>query len=309
MADNLNIKGLSKLIRLPNLLIIAAVQLGLYFRHILPFLASKEQVPQTTGWDAIFFSICTCCIAAGGNIVNDIIDQSSDAINRPMSRVVGVLMTEKAAIRLYIMVTFIGLMVALWLASHTGKWAWLWLYPTAVAILIVYSRILKCMPVVGNVVISFLCSAVFVSIAFLEWEFLIDHFWQGATIEPFWLAIIQFSWIAFVLTWARELVKDIEDMEGDLEAGCHTLVTMWGPTRSRWMVIGLLLVSIASVIMWMRSMDQWWQLLYVGIMMVLPLGVMITVLWTRSNQEVMRKASKHIKWVMLHAIIYLIFIS
>ena len=309
MVDNLNIKGLSKLVRLPNLLIITAVQLGLYFRHIVPFLSSKDIVPQTSAWDAILFSLCTCCIAAGGNIVNDIIDQNSDAVNRPSCRTVGVLMSEKSAIRWYIISTFVGLMIALWLASETGKWAWLWLYPTAVSLLILYSRMLKCIPVVGNVVISFLCAGVFVSIAFLEWDTLLSHMWQGQSMEEFWLGLIQFSWIAFILTWAREMVKDIEDLEGDLEAGCGTLVTIWGPAKSRWMVVGLLLLSIASIIIWMRGMNQWWELLYVGIMMVLPLGVMITVLWTRYHEEVMQKASKHIKWVMLHAIIYLIFIS
>lgn len=204
--------------------------------------------------------------------------------------------------------TLSGLISAVWLASQSGKWNLLWLYPFAVIVLILYSRVLKCIPVVGNLVISLLCAGVFGSIALLEWAGLVQHIGTPDGWSDFWLSLMQFTWIAFLLTWAREMTKDLEDLEGDRESGCHTLPIAWGEGRTRWLIVAVLILCIASIIIWMRSMQFWWELGYVGILMVLPLAVMVTVLWTRYDAEIMQKASKHIKWVMLHAIIYLIFI-
>ena len=117
----------------------------------------------------------------------------------------------------------------------------------AAVALYTYSRYWKCRPWVGNLVVAGLC-ALFV---LQYWLLCYDHLstkWHA----PLWI----YAYLAFCSNWLREWVKDLEDREGDRQAGCQTLAVRWTPEQSHY---GLFYpwMAFASALLLMLYLEGW----------------------------------------------------
>lgn len=157
----------------------------------------------------------TASIAAAGNVVNDIVDQAIDQINKAEKRLVGVWLSERAAWGLYYGLNALGL----GLAVGTQNLAWCLGYALAIVLLYVYSCFLKGRAWWGNWCIAFLCGWSFLQLLWMapkQW----DNYWKTA--------LVVYACFAFLTNWWRELIKDIEDAKGDAQQACYTLVVQKG---------------------------------------------------------------------------------
>ena len=48
-----------------------------------------------------------------------------------------------------------------------------------------------------------------------------------------------YTLFAFLVTFYREVIKDMEDVKGDARVGCRTIPIVFGMNASRWVVSGL----------------------------------------------------------------------
>lgn len=148
--------------------------------------------------------------AAGSNALNDVFDREIDRVNRPERPVASGALSPTAAF----IFAFVCYLVAVALVVRVGPWPFLlvagWAGATAV-----YSVWLKGVPLVGNVIVACVASSAFVLGGASQKN-------AGATLLPFALASL--------VSLARELVKDAEDVEGDGRAGVQTLAVRSGPS-------------------------------------------------------------------------------
>jgi 4-hydroxybenzoate polyprenyltransferase len=70
---------------------------------------------------------------------------------------------------------------------------------------------------------------------------------QSEACSTAWFWTTGFAFFAFISTLMRELIKDMEDVEGDREAGCHTLPVEMGIDYSRTIVITLAIASVIAL--------------------------------------------------------------
>jgi len=110
---------------------------------------------------------------------------------------------------------------------------------------------------------------------------------------------------AFVISLVREVVKDLEDMDGDRKEGCRTMPIVWGVPAAKifaavWMVvlIGILLVSQFYVM----TFGWWISAAYIVITVVVPLGYIMKWLYAANATNDYAKLSRWIKIVMLTGI-------
>lgn len=227
-----------KLIRLPNLLVVALTQALIFYQLIKPAFQRNGIALQLS--DLQLWLIAAACIAvtASGYIINDILDADGDAINRPGKNQVYVLGLG-ACRYAYLFFVLIGYGFSLFLAIMLGQEQLLWLYPLAVGLLALYTRYIKPLPLAGNLLVAIFCAGVPALIALAEREGL-SLLWQS---EPAMIRIlIIYSLFAFLSTLLRELVKDMEDFHGDKILGRKTLPIIAGMEASR--IIALLLAAI-----------------------------------------------------------------
>jgi len=229
------VTNIFKLIRWSNLLIIALLMFIIrhfIFQAGLPGLFSLQL-------DVFNFSLLVLSvvlIAAGGNIINDIYDQETDEINKPHKKIIGTHISETMGWVLYLLCTVFGIGIGYYLAHYfLQDNSFLLFHLISPALLWVYASNLKKTALIGNIVVALL--AAFVPLAVLTFEY-------GAMLLTYW-DIIQmnvlgnpfqymFDWtfylalFAFITTLIRELIKDIEDVEGDEQTQMKTLAVKMG---------------------------------------------------------------------------------
>jgi len=165
------------------------------------------------GLAAVVAAVATVLGTGAGNAVNDYYDAEIDALNRPERPIPSGRLSRRGAALLAVSF-FLGALI-LTLA---------FLPPLAIVIgvanlvlLVGYSSHLKRMPLVGNVVVAYLTGSAFL--------------FGGAAVEGVEFTIVLFA-LAALANLGREIVKDIEDMEGDAEEGARTLPVIWGERRA-----------------------------------------------------------------------------
>lgn len=308
MASASIVTGLARLVRWPNLLIIAGVQWVLYYCYILPTLTQSGVSRHSSNLEVGLFILVTMLIAACGNVINDYMDQATDAINAPSSMIVGKLVPEKTVLGFFAGLFLVGLILSMALAAAQSKWLFLPLYPAAVLLLVIYSKNLKGVPVLGNILIAVFCSAVFPVMILLE----VDHL-SSALQFPFSQhhteRIVFLCAFAFWMTWLREMVKDVEDLEGDRDTGCETLAVKLGVQRSKSVVLLQLIVALGAMVYYIVLIPHpLWQAL---ILYCISIGILILIVQslTHWSVEFCSSLSKHLKGIMVLGILYFIFAS
>lgn len=156
------------------------------------------------------------CLAMAGYVINDIRDRAIDIANRRYNPVSAGHVSNQQAYRTYLLLTIFGAMTTVFLAWKFSL-HFLWIYALAATTLWLYSAHFKSMPLIGNLVVSVFC-------AFVIWIL----WWPAMPALTMPVQILVLGGFAFVLTWAREMIKDLEDRTGDRSGGAQTLAVVAG---------------------------------------------------------------------------------
>jgi 4-hydroxybenzoate polyprenyltransferase len=217
-----------RLIRSLNLLIL------LFTQYMVRLCLTEEGISK--GWqhiqdvEMLALALATVCIAAAGYIINDYYDIKIDTINKPNRVIVGKHLSRRVA--MFWNVAFNALALGLtWWYMKPVVWA---VNFGSIFLLWLYSNQLKRQPLVGNIAIAIL-TAVSVAVVALQFP-------QNAYL------VFVFAVFAFFITLVREIVKDMEDVRGDVSFGCKTLPIVWGIRRSK-QVIYIFLAIFAVILL------------------------------------------------------------
>ena len=200
------------------------------------------------------------CFAGAANALNDVVDYEIDKINRPMRPLPSGFVKKRTALFISILLFSMGTLACLEL-SETAKVIGIVI---AMPFMVLYSKYLKGMPLIGNMIVAFILglSFLFCGAAFNN-------------MSPMWIPMI----LAFGLTLVRELVKDIADMEGDQSAGLKTFPITAGIEKSIQLSIFLsACIGVGAFIPYLYGTYGIWY----GILLILgveiPLGVVVVSL-------------------------------
>ena len=149
-----------RLIRWPNLLIIAVTQYFIRWFILKPLLATAHFKVQLGLWPFSMLVLSTVLIAAAGYIINDYFDRKTDLINRPGKVIVGRLIRRRAAMFMHLLFTGIGILAGAYVAWSIGKLSLTVVFVFAAGVLWFYSTTYKRQILVGNLVISMLVGIV-----------------------------------------------------------------------------------------------------------------------------------------------------
>ena len=232
-----------RLIRWNNLLIILLTQLLAWWCVIVP-LEQADSTPLLLLSPANFTLLClsTILIAAGGYIINDYFDIRIDAINKPDKVILEKQIPRRLAIIVHSALNAVALLMALVVGWQMSVPALVLFQGACTFLLWRYSTTWKRQFMIGNVVVSLMTALSIITLIIYEpglfvprsvipgWHAIIG--WPGmGYINPV-AVLLLFSFFAFVLTWMREIVKDMEDYKGDAEDGCVTMPILWGIGKS-----------------------------------------------------------------------------
>ena len=186
------------LIRWKNLLMIAFVQLLIKYALFKPF-----NVDITLNWFGFLLLILsTLCIAAAGNIINDIQDVETDIVNRPEKVIIGKKVTEKTAYNLFIILNVIGVGLGFYLSNLVGRSGFFAIFVIISALLYIYATYLKQTLLVGNIVISVLVAMSVLIVGLFELLPVVNTQNQ-ATQLTFFKILLDYALFAFIINLVR----------------------------------------------------------------------------------------------------------
>lgn len=237
-----------KLIRYQNLLMLAFMQL--VFRYL--FLEQSYVDLALSDFNYILLVIATVCVAAGGYVINNIMDQETDEIAKPQNRVVGVSISETMAYNWYIGLTIVGVGIGFYLSNVIYKPTFASMFILVATLLYMYATSFKQIPVLGNVVVALLLSTSIIIIGLFDILPAIDVDNRFRMKEAFSI-LMDYAIFAFIINLIREIVKDLEDMDGDYQSGINTLPITIGIPKTKIIVGILTVISIGMLAYYINS--------------------------------------------------------
>ncbi len=230
------------LIRWKNLLMIAFTQLLIKYALLEPFGIKTS----LDAFGITLLILATICIAAAGNIINDIYDVDTDIINKPEKLIVGKFISEKKAFNLFIVFNVLGVGIGFYISNLVGKNTFFSLFVIISTLLYVYASYLKRTLLIGNIVISILVALSILIVG--VFELLPEITPENRQFQLTFLKIIfDYAVFAFMINFLREIAKDLEDIDGDYKAGMNTLPIAISRTRATNVLFGLSFIPLFSI--------------------------------------------------------------
>lgn len=190
--------------------------------------------------------LATLCIAAAGNIINDIYDIDADTINKPDKVIIGKAISEKSAFNWFFALNIIGVAIGFYLSNLVGRSGFSIVFVGISILLYLYASSLKQILVVKNVMVSILVAMSLIIVALFDLLPAITPLNQPTQLTIFKI-VLDYALFAFGINLIREIVKDLQDMNGDHKAGLNTLPIAIGKERSVKVAFALLVFLIAGI--------------------------------------------------------------
>jgi len=217
---------------------------------------------------------------ASGYIINNFYDAEKDLINKPTKSMLDRLVSQRFKLTTYFILNFL----AVFAASYISFKAVLFFSAYIFGIWI-YSHKLKRIPLVGNLVSSTLAIAPF---------FVVFVYYQN-----FETVIFVHALFLFLLILAREMIKDLENMAGDIAQNYKTIPIIYGPNVSKSIITFLIGLTLVPALLLIKTFDVGDMYLYFSACIAL-LILFLVLLWKANGK-------KHYVW--LHNIIKFIIVA
>ncbi|OMP29910.1 geranylgeranylglycerol-phosphate geranylgeranyltransferase [Mangrovimonas sp. DI 80] len=292
-----------KLIRWKNLLMIALTQYLIKYAFFEPF--GVNITLNLFGFSLLV--LATLCIAAGGYVINDIYDVETDLINKPDQVIVGKTISEQAANNLFIAFNVIGVGIGFYLSHLVGKSAFFATFIIVSGLLYVYASYLKPMPLIGNLVISAMVALSIIIVGLFE---LIPAITPGnqETQLTFFTILWDYALFAFILNLLREMIKDIEDIDGDHKAGMNTLPIAIGRERAKKIAFAVSFIPLGGAIYYLINYlyGNMVAVVYFLVAIIAPMLYIVIKIFMAETKKEFHFISNMIKLVMLLGMLSLI---
>ena len=303
-----------RLVRWSNLLFLAALVWLMEKWVAVPVLDKAAFGEQLPWYVLLLVGAAIVLIAAGGYVINDYFDVKIDRINRPDEVIVTRSVSKPAAMRLSVVLSGVGVVCGIVVAVLMRSMTLGIIFVLVPGLLWFYSSSYKRLFLVGNLTIALLAGLTPMVVAMTnvaQLQLLYEAILPYTSLEHdlyAWLG--GFALFAFLLTWIREIVKDLQDQMGDRELECHSMPVVWGEKWTKVFVTVLILSTLALI------GHLWWNVLpfptswtslstrYIVLGVVIPLLGSLWLLWSAKIPSDYKTCQQVIKLTMLLGMLY-----
>lgn len=300
-----------KLIRTQNLLIIAFTQYMVRWFLLYPLLKIHGFELQLSNFQFFLLVLSTVMIAAAGYVINDYFDVAIDRVNKPERLVIDKGIKRRVAMGAHTVINILALLIALYVSYQAGSIKLVAVHILCAVGLWFYSTNFKRQFLIGNLMISVFTALVPFIVGLYEllpvhkiYAEMIDE----TSLQEEWKFVLGISFFAFIVTLLREIIKDMEDVEGDEKYGCKTMPIVIGIKASKNISIALALITMIFLVYFQTIKWSTSNLIsssYIGIFLQLPFIFLIYKVITAKKKNDFKIAGNVAKLIMLTGVCYL----
>jgi 4-hydroxybenzoate polyprenyltransferase len=269
----------------------------LKYQDIYLFLSDRQY---------LLLILSTVLIAAAGYIINNILDQETDNDNKPENVVIGKGISEAMGYNLYFIFNVTAVGIGFYLSNAIQKPTFAGIFIIIVTLLYLYATSFKQMLLVGNIIVSLVLAFSILIIGMYDLLPLTFDSNKNEMGVVFSL-LLDYAIFAFLLNFIREIVKDLEDIEGDTNQGMNTLAIVFGVNKTTKVVFSLSLVTTLILLLYINTYLMTNQLYYAVIygllFVVAPLIFFMIKIWNAQTKKEFHQLSSLLKWVIFFGIL------
>ncbi|MBP6230447.1 MAG: geranylgeranylglycerol-phosphate geranylgeranyltransferase [Paludibacteraceae bacterium] len=305
-----------QLLRVQNLLSLVLFQVLIYVGVVMAILSAYNLTISYLSIEIILLLVASVSIAAAGYVVNDYFDTKIDAINKPERVIVGKYVSRKQAAWLFQSLFVIGIGSGITLAILLKDMTAGFIFVVIPGLLWFYSASYKRQFLIGNIIVGLCAATAIFLVGYIQSLLLVKEY--GALIHYTSIIPEIFQWVggfslfAFLLTVLREMVKDIEDVEGDKEMECRTVPIVWGVAKTKILVYAISVLSLGLLAYFAFFKIQFItdnvteRYFIFGIIM--PFLAFFYLLFKAKTKQDYSQISTFLKFMMLIGVLYSVFV-
>jgi len=268
--------SLFSIVRGYNILVIVIAQYLTSVYILAPQLPVKEVL---FDFNLLMLVLASSSAIAAGYIINSFYDREKDLINRPRKTMLDRLVSQRTKLTSYFVLNFISVIFGSYVSFKAVVFFSLYIFG-----IWFYSHKLKKYPFVGNFVAATLAVIPFFAV-FIYYK-------------NFDLVIFVHATFLFIIIAMREMVKDLENLKGDLALNYRTIPVLYGEKVSKYMITILCLLTLLPVYLLINRFNiGYMDYYFYG--SILALIIFIFLLWG---------SDKKLHYVVLHNILKLIIV-
>jgi 4-hydroxybenzoate polyprenyltransferase len=254
--------------------------------------------------------LSTVLLAAGGYVINNIFDQDTDTINKPNNVIIGKSISEAKAYNIYVALNCIGVGIGFYLSNVIQKPGFASIFILIAATLYFYATSLKQMILIGNIIVALLLAFSVIIIGVFD---LYPATYEGNQQEMavIFSILLDYALFTFILNFIREIVKDLEDVNGDYNQGMNTLPIAIGINRTSKIVFALSFIPILAILFYINNylFQLQFATLYLMLSVLGPLLYFTFKIWNAKTKNDFYKLSLLLKWILLFGIVSIVVIT
>lgn len=256
--------------------------------------------------------LATVCIASGGYIINNIFDLATDTENKPQSVIIGKQISESKGYTLYFVFTFIGVLLGFYLSNVIDKPSFASLFIIIAATLYLYATSLKQSLLIGNIIVALLLSISVIIIGLFD-LYPVTNPENRPVMGLLFQILLDYAIFAFMINFIREIIKDLQDINGDKSQGMNTLPIVIGISKTKKLVLGLSLIPIICILHYLNTYlfanDLLLSTVYGIVFILAPLIYFSLKIWSAKSQNDFHHLSILLKWILFFGIISIAIIT
>lgn len=304
-------------IRWPNLLMVPLTMYLMRYCIVQPMLdyqfsiqlGSQLRLQLSDGYFLVLVMI-NVLLGAAGYVINDYYDRRIDTVNHPDSVIVGKTLPQRHAIIYHAVLNAVAIVLAAIFSWHLRMFSIILLYVMIAGVFWLYSTTYKRQLIVGNLVVAIGTATIPLQVGLFEYltltrEYGCDMLFNNLSFMPIMYWMAGFAFFAFITNMIREIVKDMEDLEGDASCGCNTLPMAFGMRVSKIVVVALIIITIAVLVAaYNFYLHESLTFIYMCVFLIVPLAVAAVMTIRASEVKHYHRISTLLKIVMLTGVLY-----
>lgn len=282
----LKIISLFSVVRGYNIPIIVLAQ---YLASIFILAPEKRALSIIFDFNLFILVLASSLTIASGYIINSFYDSKKDLINRPNKTHLDRLVSQKTKLYVYFSLNFFVTLIAFFVSGRAFIF-----YSVYIFLIWFYSHKIKKYPLVGNLMAAFLAVLPFFGILLYY--------------KNFYEVIFFHAVFLFLLLLIREMVKDLENIRGDLANDYQTIPIVRGEVISKRIITLLLVLTVAPVYYLVNIFDVGYMDIYFYVCFIILIFFGIR-LWKSNTKEQFLQLHNTLKFLIVAGVFCIVLIN
>lgn len=268
---------------------IPVIILAQYLSAIFILAPEKRALWVLLDFNLFLIVLASSLTIASGYIINNFYDSKKDLINRPNKSQLDRLVSQKTKLNVYFTVNFIVAFISCFVSFRAVLY-----FSTYIFLIWFYSHKLKKHPIIGNLTASLLAVLPFFAIL-LYYKNLYPQIFAHAT-------------FLFLLILIREMIKDLENLKGDVANDYRTIPVLFGENYAKKIITFLTISTVVPIYFLVEIYDVGYMDMYFYISLIV-LIFFLNLLWKSNDKLAYLKLHNILKFLVVSGVFCIVLID